>query len=86
MIPLQSTLIQKCADDEYKGAGWWFCHVSGCWMHRPWWKVAVNTILRFFQRRGPGDKYVIFTKADYGYDGEKTPITRGYGFGKVWHQ
>lgn len=25
--------------------------VDGKWLHRPWWKVAVNTVLRRFQRK-----------------------------------
>ncbi len=25
--------------------------VDGKWLHRPWWKVGVNRVLRRFQRR-----------------------------------
>lgn len=37
---------------------WRFYGVEG-WRHRPWWKVAINTVLRALQR-GP-DKFVIAT-------------------------
>lgn len=77
-----------CPYCVYSGNGWWRCDGGEWrrfdWMHRPWWKVAANTVLRFFQRRGPGYKWVITTKADMP-DGVAPPITRGYGFGKVWH-
>lgn len=54
--------------------------VDGDWRHRPWWKVAVNTALRFFQR-GPR-KFVIYTRCD---DTTSPPTVTGYGFGRVLH-
>lgn len=59
----------------------WVNHGGGKWSHRPWWKVAVNTILRSFQPQA--HKWVVFTCAD------KTttpPIAVGYGFGRIFHE
>lgn len=55
---------------------------EGQWCHRPWWKVAANTVLRLLQ---PGRrKWVFFTHC------EETPGERprafGYGFGPIVHK
>ena len=59
--------------------GW--CLSGGRWLHRPWWKVAVNTILRWLQ---PGIvcKWVVYTRTTI--DGDP-PRVLGYGFGRVKH-
>lgn len=55
---------------------------NGQWLHRPWWKVAVNTVLRLFQPQPY--KYVIYTNC---IDREnERPIAIGYGFGRILHQ
>lgn len=73
-----------CPDCTYVDESWWYCTLAGgMWMHRPWWKVAINTFLRFFQRRGSGDKWVIATVAD-ARDGTY-PQVYGYRIRKVWH-
>jgi hypothetical protein len=53
--------------------------VDGKWLHRPWWKVAINTVLRLVQ---PGRwKFVIFTRSTR----TDPPRAIGYGFGRVEH-
>ena len=54
------------------------------WRHRPWWKVAINSLLRAVQRRGEGRKLVVFTRC--GPDPAFGPPTvRGYGIGFIYH-
>lgn len=56
------------------------------WLHRPWWKVAINTVLRAMQRRGPGRKLVIFTRCDVACETVTVPPrVLGYGIGWVQH-
>lgn len=56
------------------------------WLHRPWWKVAINTALRFVQPRGPGRKLVVFTRVDAsGETPARPPRVTGYGIGLVMH-
>ena len=50
----------------------------GGWLHRPWWKVAINTTLRALQR-GP-KKWLIYTRCSM--DGDP-PTVLGYGFARV---
>ena len=56
--------------------------VDGHWRHRPVWKMVVNSALRFFQRRGPGRKLVVFTRCTTEGD---PPTVLGYGIGMVEH-
>ena len=52
------------------------------WRHRPWWKVAINSILRRLQ---PGPvKWVIATHARQDGDGE--PVAVGYTFAPIRHE
>ena len=55
---------------------------NGGWNHRPWWKVAINTILRLLQR-GPV-KWVIYTETPAIDPADPNPpkVIR-YGFGQV---
>lgn len=47
--------------------------------HRPWFKVAINTVLRFCQtRRRPARLFVLVSI----FDGERLT---GYRFGRVTH-
>ena len=55
--------------------------LDGEWLHRPWWKVAANTVLRLLQRSR--HKYVFFTVCDV--NGDERPRATGYGFGRVEH-
>lgn len=55
---------------------------NGQWLHRPWWKITVNTVLRLVQPQPY--KYVIYTNC---IDREnERPIAIGYGFGRILHQ
>lgn len=57
----------------------------GCWRHRPWWKVAVNTFLRFVQtRRRPARLLVVATQCEDG-DDITPPRVLGYKLVKVLH-
>lgn len=64
--------------------GAWELSDDGRWIHRPWWVVTINRVLRLFQ---PGPiKWVIFTRCDDTPDGsEHPPKVLGYGFGLVRH-
>lgn len=57
------------------------------WRHRPWWKVAINAVLRFAQPRGPGRKLVIATQCESGDDADPTnpPRAVGYRLRRVMH-
>lgn len=50
------------------------------WRHRPWWKVAINTVLRVFQPQKR--KLVIYTRCAAG----EPPSVVGYGIGLVTHE
>ena len=73
----------------------WVHHEHG-WNHRPWWKVAINTVLRLLQpwvRR----KWVIYTRTSQwipvSIEGGRFssagppdhPKVLGYGFGRIDH-
>ena len=68
---------------EYVAEGWWIDD-QGKWYHGPWWKKAINRTLRFFQKRGPGPKFVLYTKAKHRKE-DDYPTVVGYGFGKIEH-
>lgn len=51
------------------------------WNHRPWWKVAINTVLRWCQPWPR--KWVVYTVSTT--DGDP-PRVLGYGFGRVLHR
>ncbi len=54
-------------------------------MHRPWWKVAINTVLRWLQPHTPR-KLVVYTRCTDCEDGsDSPPRVLGYGFGRVLH-
>lgn len=56
---------------------------DGRWLHRPWWKVAINTTLRALQtRQRPARLWVVYTRCD---DSTSPPTVLGYGFGRVEH-
>lgn len=59
----------------------WARAEDGAWMHRPWWKVTINTVLRWLQP-GIARKWVIYTRSTM--DGDP-PEVLGYGFGRVLH-
>lgn len=54
---------------------------DGRWLHRPWWKVAINTVLRALQPRRRW-KWVLYTRTTR--DGDP-PTVLGYGFGRIEH-
>jgi hypothetical protein len=56
--------------------------VGDQWLHRPWWKVAMNTVLRALQPRA-ARKWVVYTSTTT--DGDP-PRVLGYGFGRVLHR
>lgn len=53
---------------------------DGEWGHRPWWKVAINTVLRWFQPSPR--KWVIATICD---DSTSPPTVVGYTFRRIHH-
>ena len=55
--------------------------VAGAWRHRPWWKVAINTVLRALQPHTK-KKIVIYTRCDDTCD---PPRVIGFGIGRVTH-
>ena len=59
---------------------------DGQWLHRPWWKVAVNALLRSVQPWPR--KIVIYTlTATTGPDREDVrPRAVGFGIGRVLHR
>lgn len=72
----------------------WVHHGSYGWRHRPWWKVAINTVLRIVQpwvRR----KWVIYTRCveldqlhpELVSEAARAgpPVVLGYGFGRIDH-
>ena len=57
----------------------WRRNPDGSWNHRPWWKVAINTVLRLVQRGRPTN-WLVYTRSTV--DGEP-PAVLGYGFGRI---
>jgi hypothetical protein len=51
------------------------------WRHAPWWKVAINSLLRFLQP-GLRRKLVIYSVCEDG----SPPRVVGYGFGRITHR
>lgn len=49
------------------------------WRHRPWWKVAINSALRFVQR-GRKHQWLIATKAKVYASPDRHPDVEGYSF------
>lgn len=60
-------------------------HRSGDqWAHRPWFKLAINTVLRALQtRERPARLFVMYTRCD---ERTRPPTVLGYGFGFVTHR
>lgn len=53
--------------------------------HRPWFKVAINTVLRFFQtRKRPAELWVMYSLFD-GISTDPNAKCVGYRFGWVYH-
>jgi len=54
---------------------------AGEWRHRPWWKVAINTVLRSFQDTRSGARlWLVVSVCD---EREGRPRCKGYGFRRV---
>lgn len=49
------------------------------WRHAPWWKRAINTVLRALQRGRPV-AWLVYTRCTI--DGDP-PAVLGYGFGRI---
>lgn len=60
----------------------WVMTESG-WRHRPWWKVAINSVLRAIQV-GCDQKWLIATVADGKYGPDLKPVTVGYRFCRIY--
>jgi hypothetical protein len=57
---------------------------TGQWMHRPWFKVALNSALRFVQtRRRPARLFVLATRCA---DDGNPPAVLGYQLRRVLHR
>ena len=61
--------------------GAWVRH-GDRWLHRPWFKVLINTVLRWLQP-GVSRKFVLYSITTE--DGDP-PRVLGYGFGRVLHR
>lgn len=61
--------------------GAWHLQPDGRWLHRPWWKVVINTLLRLLQP-WTARKFVVYTRSTVEGD---PPRELGYGFGRVLH-
>jgi hypothetical protein len=59
----------------------WIKHPDG-WLHRPWWKVAANTVLRALQC-GRRYRWLITTEVDFDSLIAGQPKVTGYGFSRV---
>lgn len=57
---------------------------GGQWLHRPAWKRAINTVLRWLQP-WTARKWVVYTQSSGGSDTDP-PRALGYGFGRVLHR
>lgn len=71
--------------DETMSHSWSFSHATGSWVHRPWWKVAINTALRSLQRGRPS-MLLVYTKAHLPCtpdDPARQPTAIGYGIGWI---
>lgn len=69
---------------RYRG---WVRIADGCWRHAPWWKVAINKVLRFFQtRRRPARLLVLATVCDETHESDDVPPrATGYALRRVLH-
>ena len=61
----------------------WLRLHDGRWLHRPWWKVALNSLLRWLQPKR-SRKLVICTRA-YMDDPSGTPRVIGYTLAFIAH-
>lgn len=59
----------------------WVKHEHG-YLHRPWWKVVINTALRMAQS-GRKHRWLVVTKVDFESLLRGSPVVTGYGFAKV---
>lgn len=57
-------------------------YLDGGWRHRPWWKVAINTVLRAIQR-GRKYRWLIASKASGGDSPDVEPVLIDYYLVKV---
>lgn len=60
--------------------------VDGRWLHRPWWKVAINTLLRLVQPWP--NKFVVCTwiePTSWPDRPDRCPQAIGFGFRRVLH-
>lgn len=57
------------------------------WRHRPWWKVAINTVLRAVQtKRRPARLWVVATRCtEIADESGPPPDVLGYKLCKVTH-
>jgi hypothetical protein len=60
----------------------WF-HDGEDWRHRPWWKVAINKVLRALQPWPR--KVVVYSRCIVPADGSR-PRAIGFGIGPVLHR
>lgn len=66
-----------------KRVGAWYRAEDGEWRHAPWFKVAINAVLRFFQtRKRPARLFVLATRCTKEGD---PPRVLGYQFQRVRH-
>ena len=57
---------------------------SAGWLHRPWWKVAINGLLRRLQPHTP-NKWVVYTVCTTPDDPDEAPAVLTYGIGPIPH-
>lgn len=58
-----------------------FYLIDGRWYHGPWWKRAINPVLRLIQF-WTDRPYVIYSECSH-YAGPERPRLLRYGFGRV---
>lgn len=59
-----------------------FYKIDGRWYHGPWWKRAINPVLRALQFWSEAP-YVVYSRCSH-YDSEREPPRLlGYGLGRV---
>ncbi len=52
------------------------------WRHAPWWKRAINTVLRTLQPRS-GRPVLVYTIADVNAPASEPPRVIAYGIGRI---
>jgi hypothetical protein len=77
-------MIEQTKASEHYPDAW--VNDRGKWLHRPWWKVIINTVLRAIQDSTPGARpwlVVSFCDDADERDSEQRPRCHAFGFNRV---